>query len=309
MHDIYIYSYIDLDSPVTVTSLEASIEGYLSRFKNKEKGSVINVMQRLGVNDPTSFLFTGTSQTKPKLKNFKNICLPAKLNDKTEPIEIRDKYIDGYLDPIRLNQNILDNEKIKYGNKYEAQYDQKPFMNKDGLMYKDLKYFEGALPKGATYSFTDPADKGDDYLCTFFARVTNSKIIVYDAIYTKADHTETIPRLTQKLNNENCVVNWVESNSIGAVFVSQLQNKVPNIQGRFESTNKVSRILHYSHLVEFIEFKETGTTEYMLALEHIRYTPRNILNGGKGMDIDSADALTALLRYFYANFPHYFLDK
>lgn len=303
------YAYNDLESAATVTSLETSLEGYLSRFKDKSKGVVINVMQRLGTNDATAFLFTGYIDSPPKLKNYKNICLPAINNDMVSPQELKENYIDGLLDPVRLNNDILEQEKLKYGYKYDAQFNQDPILNKEGLMYKELTYYEHDTPEGTTFSFTDPADRGDDYLCSFYVRVTDTDIYVYDAIYTKDDSGVTIPRLADKMNFEKCVVNWIETNSIGSVFVSQLQDKVTNIDGRFETRNKTARIMHYSHLIEFIKFKSTGSNEYMKAIQHLKKVPRTMPNSGKGLDVDSADVVTSIIRYFYTNYPHYFVVK
>lgn len=303
------YAYKDLESPATVSSLETSIEGYLSRFKDKSKGVLVNVMQRLGVNDPTAFLFTGYDDTKPKLKNWKNICLPAVSSDLVEPKELKENYINGLLDPVRLSNEILEDEKLKYGYKYDAQFLQDPLLNTDGVMYQELNFYNYDTPEGASFSFTDPADKGDDYLCSWYVKATNDGLFVYDAIYTKDGSGVTIPRLAEKMNFEKCIVNWIETNSIGSVFVSQLQDKVINIDGRFESRNKTARIMHYSHLARFLKFKETGSAEYMLAIQHLKRLPREIPNSGKGMDVDSADALTAMLRYFYTNYPQYFMVK
>lgn len=301
-----IYAYKDLESPATITSLQTSIEGYLSRFKNKEKGVLINVMQRLGIDDPTAFLFTGYKDIKPKLKNYKNICLPAVLNEMLDPLELKNNYVDGLLDPVRLNKKILEQEKVKYGYKYDAQFDQNPVMNQEGLMYPVIPYYNYDTPEGINYTFTDVADTGDDYLCTWFCKLTESGVYIYDAIYTKEGSGVTIPILKQRLKNNNSAVNWIEVNNQGSVFISQLRDEVPSIDGKFETSNKTTRIFSYRHLLDFVHFKETGSYEYLKAIEHLRHLPKLIPNNGKGMDIDSADALTAMLRYFYYNFPQYF---
>ncbi len=304
-----IYAYTDTISNTTIESLESSVEGYLSRFKDKERGVVINVMQRLDVKDPTAFLFKGYQEKKPKLKNYKNICLPAILSDLVEPEEAKELYTDGYLDPIRLHQNILDQEKLKYGYKYDAQFLQKPYLDKKGLMYPELTYFNTDMPEGSNFSFTDVADTGDDFLCTWFVKATNDRLLVYDAIYTKAGSGVTIPLMAEKMNRNKCVINWIESNNQGSVFVSQLSEKVANIQGVYETSNKITRIMHHSHLVTFLEFKETGSSEYLRAIDDLKHMPRMVKNKGAGMDIDSADALTALIRYFYNNYPQYFIIR
>lgn len=302
------YAYSDLESPATVKSLETSIEGYLSRFKDKSKGVVINVMQRLGVNDPTAFLFEGYLETKPKLKNYQNICMPAIVNDMLDPPELKDKYIDGLLDPIRLSHEILEQEKLKYGYKYDAQYNQDPLLDKEGLMYPELNMYDYDTPDGGIkFTFLDPADKGDDFLACWFCKIVDNKIYVYDCIYSKEGSGVTIPTLKVRLSANNSAVNWAESNSIGSVFISQLEGFIPNFQGVYENTNKVQRIFAYSYYTKFLNFASSGSAEYMLAVQHLKRIPKTIPNGGKGMDIDGADALTSMIRYFYTHFPQLFL--
>lgn len=304
-----IYAYNDLESPQTIKTLEKSIEGLLSRFKDKSKGVVMNVMQRLGPNDPTAFLFEGYDETKPKLTDYKNICLPAEITGNVDPPELKENYVDGLLDPIRLNRAILAKEKQKYGYKYEAQFDQNPILDTEGLMFKEINTYSHDTPEGATYSFTDVANKGDDYLCTWFVRVTSDSLYVFDAIYTKEDYTVTIPRLAGKMNLYKCVMNWVESNSFGQMFVTELQKQVASVEGYYESDSKVHRIFGHSHHIGHLKFKEGGSDEYRKAIDHMKRLPKKIPNGGKGMDVDSADAITALIRYFYHNYPHYFMVK
>jgi PBSX family phage terminase large subunit len=211
-----------------------------------------------------------------------------------------------YLAPNFFDElKLLKLDRDLYGHKAIGQWQDNP----EGLLYPEIKYFSHELPQGANFSFTDVADTGDDYLCTWFVRATETNLYVYDAIYTLDGSGITIPLMADKMNLNKCVINWIESNNQGSVFVSQLQNKVANVQGVYENTNKPFRMNHHAHLMNFLQFKETGSKEYLLAIEHLRAVPKVIKNGCKGMDIDSADALTALIRYFYNNYPQYFIIR
>ncbi len=212
------------------------------------------------------------------------------------------KYLaDNFFEELKM----LKLDRDLYGHKAIGQWQDNP----EGLMYPELQYFSHDLPQGSTYSFTDPADTGDDYLCTWFVRATDTGLYVYDALYTLESSDVTIPRMESMMSLNNCILNWIESNNQGSVFVNMLQSKVPNVHGVYENTNKVVRMKHHAPLVNFIKFKESGSAEYLLAIEHMRAVPKTIKAKGAGMDIDSADCMTSLLRYFYNNFPQYFIIK
>lgn len=200
---------------------------------------------------------------------------------------------------------IMKLDRDMYGHKVIGQWQDNP----EGLMYNQLNYFDHDLPPGVSYSFTDPADTGDDYLCTFFVRATDTGLYVYDAIYTLDSSDITIPRMETAMSINKCVLNHIESNNQGSVFVNMLVSKVPNVTGFYENSNKLIRMKHHAPLANFLKFKKTGSREYLLALEHLRAVPKTIRNSGKGQDIDSADCLTQLLRYFYNNYPQYFIIK
>lgn len=88
-----------------------------------DKGIAVTtlIMQRLHQADCTGELL---AQTKAKLKH---ICLPAELSNKVSPVELRDRYVDGLLDPKRLSAEILAEMADKLGEfGYAAQFDQSP---------------------------------------------------------------------------------------------------------------------------------------------------------------------------------------
>lgn len=79
------------------------------------------IMQRLAVNDPTGHLL------EKKKEKIRHICLPGKISKYVKPESLKAKYINGYLDPIRLDQNILDDLRLDLGSSaYAGQIDQTP---------------------------------------------------------------------------------------------------------------------------------------------------------------------------------------
>lgn len=88
------------------------------------------IMQRLHQNDPTGYLLSKGKET------VRHICLPAERSNKVKPIRLRRKYVDGLMDPIRLNREILKEARIDLGEfGYAGQYDQNP-VPRGGGMFK-----------------------------------------------------------------------------------------------------------------------------------------------------------------------------
>lgn len=92
-----------------------------SRKVDKANTPVITIMQRLHEDDVTGYLL------KRKSENIRHICLPAEDCDDVKPAELRENYVDGLLDPRRLNRNVLQEAMIDLGSRaYAGQYMQVP---------------------------------------------------------------------------------------------------------------------------------------------------------------------------------------
>lgn len=92
-----------------------------TRKVNKKNTPTITIMQRLHEDDVTGYLL------KKKGEKIKHICLPAELSEDVKPVELRDKYISGLLDPVRLDAEVLEEARIDLGSRgYAGQYEQKP---------------------------------------------------------------------------------------------------------------------------------------------------------------------------------------
>jgi predicted phage terminase large subunit-like protein len=103
-----------------------------SRKVNKENTPIITVMQRLHEEDVTGYLL------KRKGENIRHICLPAELSDMVKPVEVREKYVNGLLDPLRLNRNVLEEAKIDLGSMgYAGQYEQSPIVDGGNIVKED----------------------------------------------------------------------------------------------------------------------------------------------------------------------------
>lgn len=87
------------------------------------------VMQRLHELD-----CTGYKLAKGK-DNVRHICLPAELSPMVSPIECREMYIDGLLDPKRLSRSVIEEAFIDLGSYGKAgQFDQNPAPADGGIL-------------------------------------------------------------------------------------------------------------------------------------------------------------------------------
>lgn len=297
-------AYLDYYSEATVKSLENALDGLLTRFKDKSKGIFFNVMQRLAYNDTTAYLFEGYNGNKPKLKRrVKKICLPSSTkHDNVFPKELKEKYIDGLLDPIRLSQDILEDEKSKFiGNKFDSQYDQITTLDEGDLMYphineKEFDIQEIINSQSAKISSTDLKDEGEDTYATIVtAFMPDGHIYVLDVIYNTDKKTENEPRLITLVKTMKCSMNYVESNNQVSYINTVLMHKIFNLEPFHTSSNKLVKIKDNSHYMAYVIWHSNHSNpEYQKALSHIKRFPRN----GKADDDGIEDA-------FSVNMMHY----
>lgn len=118
------------DDPINPEQSESSVyRDQVNRFndrtlsnrkKDKEKVPTITVMQRLHMDDST-----GHDLKKTK-KTIEHIKLPAQSSDEVLPKEWELYYKNGYLDPVRLSQDVLDGQledlqSVGYAGQYRQQ--------------------------------------------------------------------------------------------------------------------------------------------------------------------------------------------
>jgi predicted phage terminase large subunit-like protein len=88
----------------------------------------ILIMQRLHEYDPT-----GVRLSKKTLK-VKHICLPSELTDNVQPVECRERYVNGLMDPKRLSYEALREAEAQGSFVYASQYLQTP-IPRGGAMF------------------------------------------------------------------------------------------------------------------------------------------------------------------------------
>ena len=129
-----------------------------TRLTDARVAQKIIVMQRLAVND-----LTGHCLTK-KEGMYRHICLPAQVSDRVVPSALKKEYIDGLLDPVRLDMEVLKGMQVALGSRnYAGQYSQNPtaeggnLVRPEWFMLYDLKKLE-----------TEAYDEGDKLVWDVF---------------------------------------------------------------------------------------------------------------------------------------------
>ncbi len=103
-----------------------------TRKVDKANTPTITVMQRLHELDVTGFLLENSTE------KIKHICLPAELSPLIKPMELRSNYVDGLLDPIRLNREVLAEMRSDLGaQNYSGQFEQNPVAEGGNIVKRD----------------------------------------------------------------------------------------------------------------------------------------------------------------------------
>lgn len=102
-----------------------------TRKVDKKISTTIMIMQRVHEDDPSGVWLKNVK------KKVRHICLPATDSDLVKPVEMRAKYINGLLDPKRLDHDAIEILKADLG-PYQAagQLDQNPAPEEGGLVKK-----------------------------------------------------------------------------------------------------------------------------------------------------------------------------
>lgn len=290
-------------------------KAYQTRKKDKAKTPYVLMEQRLSNKDTTAHALSVFKD------ECRHICLPAEnIYKNVSPKGLEKYYIDGLLDPVRLSREVLKSTKMGLTDEskpisdidFNIQFNQEA-QTAEGLLYGKLNFVK-SLPEnrqGAIrYSFTDVADTGSDFFATPFMEINQNKIYVFDAIYTQEPSGITSVKMKNKIQTHNSVVNKIEVNNQGSVFVTLMQSMGVNVSGYYSEGNKEQRISAWAQFISYIYFvepDENSSQEYRQFIKHLQSYPK-IGKHDDGHD-DAEDAITELMRYIWTNMRHLFMLK
>lgn len=126
-------------SDAEINSANAWMSETLSTRKiDKAVTPLVLIMQRLAQDDPTGYLL--------RRGRIRHICLPAEETPDINPAELREKYINGLMDPKRLSQKVLDEFKQEGDYFYSGQFLQNPIPLGGGMFKTDRLNFVDSAP-------------------------------------------------------------------------------------------------------------------------------------------------------------------
>lgn len=275
------------------------IEGYKAystREKKNSKVPYILFMQRLSDIDTSSYVF----KVKPEVKK---IVLPAWDNGKVYPTELKDQYVNGYLNEAHINQTFLDDKKLQLGDlQYMAEYGQ-DCSSPEGLMYH-IKRVDEMERKGLSIAVADPKDDGKCYYACVFANIHSNAIWVHDIIYNQDNSNETlndnneivkkgtIITTAEKAKEHRVTAIYIEKDGIGNFYGKQVKAKFPFVQPFSADGNKDLRIHGKAEIVSrFFRFhSKSPSVDYENAINSLLSYKKE--GGNEFKDIQ--DALTSL---------------
>lgn len=256
----------------------------LSRLE--ENGKIIIVMTRWATDD-----LTGRA-----LKHFGDLGL------KIKHIVMKAKQEDGTMlcDDILSAKSYDIKQATMPRDIFLANYQQEPVDIK-GRLYTNLKtYDEGCPTFKQIRSYTDTADTGSDYLCSFVYGVTfQNEAYILDAYYTQDAMEITEPATAELLYRNRVNVARIESNNGGRGFARNVtrilkekhkDNKTV-VKWFTQTKNKIARILSNSTwCMEHIYFPAGWENRWSELAEHLMTYQRT----GRNAHDDAEDCLTGI---------------
>lgn len=221
------------------------VEALATRDVSPEKLTpVLMVQQRLHPLDTTAY-FLGLGLP------VKHICLPAIDSELVKPIELRNHYIDGLLDPVRLSRTVLERRKLELGaDGFAGEYEQNPILAA-GLLYEEFRTYE-IIPREEymyRYCTIDTADLGKDDLCAIIADDRVSGVYLIDVFVSDKSSEYTIPIIANMLTKYKVDEVKIEKNAAGRLYSVELerqlrlrQNFTTKVRTFWSKENKETRI-------------------------------------------------------------------
>jgi predicted phage terminase large subunit-like protein len=232
-----------------------------SRKVDKANTPTITIMQRLHEMDVTGYLLSKKSE------KIKHICLPAELTDNVKPLSLRNNYINGLLDPVRLSREVLEEQKIDLGSMgYAGQYEQNPVADGGNIVKKewfkyisqaDFSRFHGKEP--ITFwidtAFTEKKENDPTGIIGTCRIGNNMYVVCAQKVYMKfPDLIRFIPTYVKGNGYTNQSTIRIEPKANGISVVDQLKEStglnVVEIKSELVSDDKRTRINSASPKIE-----------------------------------------------------------
>jgi predicted phage terminase large subunit-like protein len=224
------------------------ITNTLSRRKRDNKVSLtILIMQRLHEDDPSAVFL--------KRKKIKHICLPGKLTDKVFPDEVKQYYVDGLLDPFRLDEDVLDEAKTDMGSfGYSAQILQDPIDSETAIFNPSWWMRYDSLPgfnfKLQTWDTAFKKGQFNDYtVCETWGLNINGFYLI-DTYRNKMTFPDLVQETKNQFNKYTPNIILIEDTASGQSLIQQLQRDTKLPIKAWPAMDKVVRAHEVSPRIE-----------------------------------------------------------
>lgn len=297
-------SYPDAISELQAEKCIDGFKAFATRNKSLAKTVYIQVMQRLSSIDTTEHALS-------VLNKVKHIVLPAVKNDKIKPPELAERYVDGLLDPLRLNPEVLNDIKRGLSDKddgpmsddaFDAQYGQ-DVESKEGLMYEGklvIEPFSKIEWTGfeTSLSAVDAKDDGEDTYGQVYVRLRGDKYYVVDVIYNRGNSDYNLPIAVKKNDVHKPIKTFAEKNGVGGLNAKMMKNEgIQGIKPFINTEDKIERIGMFKWIVleHFVFDSENQDSDYLEFMKHMKKLPKY---GNKRM-VGAADVTTHLAKCLF----------
>jgi predicted phage terminase large subunit-like protein len=224
----------------------------LSR-KNSKDTPIINIQQRVGMEDATYHLN----------EHYKNN--PEKVVNLVLPVLIGGKPLWEYKHTLEDIELLRTSPKTSHT--FETQYMQNP-QPLSGLLFKELNYYNGQIEldkSDVILSSIDVADEGSDKFAQIVAYMYGNELFIHDVVFTDrplltVGEGGTVDRCISLINEHKPNFAWLETNMGGSLLPSTIR---PHLNGQtalisFKSkTNKHQRIVAMSaFIMRYFRFRD-----------------------------------------------------
>lgn len=226
-----------------------------TRVVSKKITTKILVMQRLHEMDATGYLLSKHKD------NILHICLPAELTDDIKPFELNERYVDGLLDPIRLDDDALKSHKENLGSYgYAGQILQRPSPEEGGQLKKAwFKIIDfDQLPKltwnfAVDSAYTEDEKNDPSALMAFAADKGNLYIRMSESVRLEfPELCKYIKSFVAQYGYTHASRIWVEPKASGKSIQQTLRKatELNILEGKNPTKDKVARVSDIAPTVE-----------------------------------------------------------
>ena len=289
----------DLQESLNPRRLEAKYDAYLNQLKDRKKDGARELMvgTRWNILDPIGRNYV---QYKDNPR-YRFSVIPA-LNEERESNFVYD-YGLGFSTEYYLDMKAsIDN------NTWMAKYQGKPYA-RDGLLFENLRYYNGVLPNkepDRILGVCDVAWGGGDSLSAPIGYVYGEDCYIHDWVFSKKDKKVTIPQVAETIKRNKVQTFRVEANNGGDMYAESLDKALKEMNYRTNITsvrslsNKFARILQYAPEIRTFYFRDVKSrgAEYNNAMEELC----SISASGVNPHDDAPDSLGMLAEELYTGF-------